>query len=601
MADDPYAVQAKRSAVCLSCHHKHLIGVPCPCFIFTESIAGRISREMAKHRANAKAKEDEDSETEDSDDSSTLSTDDDDDSDSEEEEVDFKEQMMSMLNKGINKAREAADAATIAAKKASVAAEKQAKKAMKEAKKAAKKAERLAKHKLKEAKGEHTVQLFKTPKWAEKNELKRCNCLDGVDNGDSRVYYPLNLPRFVTSLECPEGIRVRMEDPEFGWAEPQKVMNPAAEVLDFVFQYVGAKELAKVATVDRLWRERIDMQTHFIDMKQLANDYEHQVHSGRVESCLEFNGRLYTAGDKRVKVWNLETYECLAEAVRETAVINDIQVVNGALLVCASNGSIRQWSLTHNPKNIAYVAAYWEHRSWINDFIPSEPEPDDDGEMFCRFLYSVSDDRTVKVWDANKKVCLFSMDPPNRTCGTMRSVARSARHLYVGSSNGVIYVYPLKRECDREDRHGCSISEHGALPFCLQTELQHGKGIILQLECGGYRRQVKHLYSASTDGTFRVWSLPGKSGYEHECLRVIDAHAPGGALSCFCTTWAHLFTAGQDKVIRVWNLHTMELQKVLHPEELCKCMYAAENEVCSYLYTGHVDGKVIMWRLGAYV
>lgn len=68
----------------------------------------------------------------------------------------------------------------------------------------------------------------------------------------------------------------------------------------------------------------------------------------------------------QVRVWNVRTSEFEAVAVRDTANISAIAVVNAHLFVGATNGSIREWSLPHNVKNIEYRASMWEHNARIN-------------------------------------------------------------------------------------------------------------------------------------------------------------------------------------------------------------------------------------------
>jgi hypothetical protein len=87
-------------------------------------------------------------------------------------------------------------------------------------------------------------------------------------------------------------------------------------------------------------------------------------------------------------------------------------------------------------------------------------------------------------------VCLFSPHPPKKhthihthTCthtftyliqfthikkGTLRSVTVSDWFLFLGSSNGRIYVYPVLQQCRRTERHNCTIPP-GPPHFCLQV------------------------------------------------------------------------------------------------------------------------------------
>ena len=85
-------------------------------------------------------------------------------------------------------------------------------------------------------------------------------------------------------------------------------------------------------------------------------------------------------------------------------------------------------------------------------------------------LYTASDDRDVLIWDTVSRKRLGRIQPPNKTCGTMRKMAISDRHLFVGSSNGIIYIYPFEKTCERPDRHECSLAA-GPVRFCLQVRV----------------------------------------------------------------------------------------------------------------------------------
>jgi len=102
----------------------------------------------------------------------------------------------------------------------------------------------------------------------------------------------------------------------------------------------------------------------------------------------------------------------------------------------------------------------------------------------------------------------------------MRKLALSDRHLFVGSSNGIIYVYPFEKTCERPDRHECSLSS-GPKRFCLQTQLQHGERAITSLLVGGKNYAMLNLFSGSIDGTIAIFQLTA-DGYEFECVGIFD-------------------------------------------------------------------------------
>jgi len=63
--------------------------------------------------------------------------------------------------------------------------------------------------------------------------------------------------------------------------------------------------------------------------------------------------------------------------------------------------------------------------------------------------------------------------PIDRASGTLRSVAVSDQFLFLGSSNGKIFVYLTACACRRTARHLCVLPP-GPTPFCHQATLYHG-------------------------------------------------------------------------------------------------------------------------------
>jgi hypothetical protein len=191
---------------------------------------------------------------------------------------------------------------------------------------------------------------------------------------------------------------------------------------------------------------------------------------------------------------------------------------------------------------MTFAGLMGEHSGCINDVVPS---PASQGHCARHrllnhscFLYTCCDDRTVRVgagllcalieqwmilwassrsgrlrkgvddsvaalsccfppqvWDTVENQCVAVVDPPTRKCSTVRSVALSARHLFLGSSRGQIYVYTLERVCERTDIHICKQPDVGPQPFCLQTSLAHGDTLIRCLTTAGPSFSRKYLLS----------------------------------------------------------------------------------------------------------
>ena len=200
----------------------------------------------------------------------------------------------------------------------------------------------------------------------------------------------------------------------------------------------------------------------------------------------------------------------------------------------------------------------------------------------------------------------------------MRSMTLSDRHLFVGASNGLIYIYPFEKTCERPDRHECSLAT-GPKRFCLQHQMRHGTKPITCLKIGGKHHVMDKLFSGSLDGTIAVFQLEPE-GYEFECIAIFDQHK--AAITSIDCSWSHLYTGSDDDTIRVWCLTTYAIQRVLHTGTRVKCLYVDEahedeevsgaagvkkpdtenaEDPCGFLYCGLTNGYVQKWRIGQWM
>ena len=469
-------------------------------------------------------------------------------------------------------------------------------------------------------------EKLNTPRFVRNMGYIRCNCIRGVPSDEPKEYVA------VPEIRYAEGICIRQAYvKEVQW---KKLMPPSYEVLVLVDRFLDARSLAFCAMVSTEWRDISNEQPHYLDLKYMEVMANFEAHNGKIEDLFVYRDRIYTAGTKVVKVWGLtfdfnavqqydedglEKYSLLHTPVRDTAIITKIVKCNQSMYSTASNGAIREWILAHNIQNIKFTGAMWEHSAWINHFIPSLPTPGTCSmhgvvNHVC-LLYSSSDDRQVFVWDSVTRKRLGKIEPPNKTCGTMRGMALSERHLFVGSSNGIIYVYPYEKTCERPDRHECSL-QTGPTRFCLQHQLRHGEKPITALIASGRNHTIEKLFSGSQDGTIAIFQLE-PYGYFFECVNIFDQHT--AAITSLSCSWSHLYSGSDDETIRVWCLTTFSIQRVLNCGSRIKCLYLDEAKApteeelaaqiggeekeapCGYLYCGLTNGFVQKWRIGQWM
>ena len=465
------------------------------------------------------------------------------------------------------------------------------------------------------------AEKLNTPSFVTAIGYVRCNCFMGVPHDEPREYVPVPEIRFAGDVEIKAQY---VKERHF-----ERRLPPSAEVLRLFETFCDARTLARAAVVCKGWLTASNEQPHYLDLKYMEAVANFEAHDGKIEDLFCFRKRIYTAGTKVVKVWGLEfdfndvqqfdekgmeMYSLLHTPVRDTAIIGKIVRANQSLYSAASNGAIREWTLAHNIKNIKFSGAMWEHSAWVNHIMHSLPTPGTCSmhgvlNHIC-LLYTSSDDRSVLVWDSITRKRVAKIDPPNKNCGTMRNMSLSDRHMFIGSSNGIIYVYPYERTCERQDRHECHL-EAGPKRFCLQTQLRHGTKAITSLLVSGPDHSLQKLFSGSQDGTIAVFQLYSE-GYDFETIHVFDVHK--SAITGICCSWSHIYSASDDGTVRVWNIRTFDLQRTLNCGMRIKCIYVDEAEElpeaevaedkpppCGYLYCGLTNGYVQKWRIGTWM
>lgn len=449
-----------------------------------------------------------------------------------------------------------------------------------------------AKMTVKRMKGDAKRKLT-TPDWARKCQFRRCNCDYGVPNNDVN-FLPVPSQRFVGNIcintgECAE------------YPPWRKQLEVPVDVLRGVLPFLNARSIAHAARVCRMWSQEAPMQVHYHDMCQCEVVVERQAHDRAVQSVMQYRGKAFTSGDSRVNIWQMAdlSVELVHTCARDTSPVTCCFEAEAMLYTGSANGAVREWSLPHDIKKLTFRSSMWEHNSIIN------------GMAHWRMggkshLFTVADDRACRVWDLEMHRCIGILEPHDRLSATIRSVTCSDSMIFLGSSNGLIYVYLTETGCRRKDRHVCSLPE-GPVPYCLQTTLKHGDDIVSSLDVGGFHHSDDLLFSGSYDGSVWVRQIP-EDDLDFQIMHKFEAAHARAVTSVVCS-WAHLLTAGDDGALNIYNLYSLDwaqsLEKRLRVEGRIKCMHIADEEDIekdvAFLLAGTNRGQLLVIRLGAYV
>lgn len=208
-------------------------------------------------------------------------------------------------------------------------------------------------------------------------------------------------------------------------------------------------------------------------------------------------------------------------------------------------------------------------RMW-NPYVPSKPTgllrghtapifhlficPEDDR------IFSISTDKTVKVWDLHDHTCLLTVRPKaHKIRGDLAAIHynSASRGLAVATSEQIALL-PLKNRSSSKDM----ITTHKEPVMCLK-----------------YNKSFKHIVTASENSVVKVWDLEtGRSVFEFS-----QAHGDQ-AVTCmsFDSTERRLITGGRDGRLRIWNYNNghclRTLEKGSDVDEVADLTYLVLNK-----------------------
>ncbi|XP_044297485.1 WD repeat-containing protein on Y chromosome-like isoform X3 [Varanus komodoensis] len=174
-------------------------------------------------------------------------------------------------------------------------------------------------------------------------------------------------------------------------------------------------------------------------------------------------------------------------------------------------------------------------------------------------IFSMSTDNTVKIWDMEDQICLFTACSKNNGIKGEISACHyvsGTRSLCVATDTLAVLHLRLRSAPD---------------PYLVTS---HKKPVL----CCKFNKVFRHVVSCSEDSVVKVWDFDsGKHLFEF-----VDAHS-GSAITCltFDSTGRRLVTGGRDGCLKIWNynnghcLHTLKREDKW--DEVCDCTYVEIN------------------------
>ncbi|KAK7281859.1 hypothetical protein RIF29_10188 [Crotalaria pallida] len=200
-------------------------------------------------------------------------------------------------------------------------------------------------------------------------------------------------------------------------------------------------------------------------------------------------------------------------------------------------------------------------------------------------LYSVSWDRTIKIWRTSDFTCLESVNNAHDDAINAVEVSHDGG-VYTGSADKTIKVWAKGQG---EKKHSL-----------VETLKKHNSGI----NALALRSDERLLYSGACDRLILVWEK-GEGDGKMVAVGALRGHTK--SILCLCVVSDLVCSGSADKTIRIWKGFRREysclavLEGHLGP---IKCLTAAvdhcnssESEASFLLYSGSLDCDVKVWQI----
>nr|ODO02585.1 U3 small nucleolar RNA-associated protein 13 [Cryptococcus depauperatus CBS 7855] len=211
---------------------------------------------------------------------------------------------------------------------------------------------------------------------------------------------------------------------------------------------------------------------------------------------------------------------------------------------------------------------------------------------YARFLFTASQDRTIKMWDLSS-ISLNSLPSAPvhpRSMATLRAhekdinsldVAPNDKFLVSGSQDKLVKLYSVDFEPPKTPSSG---AEGGfkALGSCAG----HRRGVWTVK----FSRNDKVVASGGADRAIKLWSLD-----DFSCLKTFEGHTNSVLRVDFISYGQQLVSSSSDGLVKLWNIKDEECVKTLDNHEDKVWALAVSSDEAHLLSSG-ADSLINIWH-----
>lgn len=269
--------------------------------------------------------------------------------------------------------------------------------------------------------------------------------------------------------------------------------------------------------------------------------------------ALQFDNQKLISGslDKTIRVWNWRTGECINSYLAHAAGVIALNFVNNLLASGSMDTTVKVWNF--EDKSVFVLQG---HTDFVNAVRIDAPS---------RTLFSASDDRTVRLWDLD-------------TRQTIRT--------YEGHVGQVTQIILLPANLDIEEIETPKYEDLSTYTTSdVQSPNSTPQPIWHELWPTNRPKPPRYMLTGSLDSTVRLWEV-----FSGRCLRTLFGHVEG--IWALAGDSLRIVTGAEDRMVKVWDVRTGKCENTFTGNMgPITCIGLSDSRMC----TGSEDGEIRLY------
>ena len=229
------------------------------------------------------------------------------------------------------------------------------------------------------------IDELPTPVYVQRIKYIRCNCQIGVPM--SKEYEQVGRVILCGNIIIKQYDDIQNErfapPPKLLSKEEEEVLELARhavrskkqmEIIPLVLRFLRQGGCSAVPKVSTTWRDATELYQEYTDVRNMAPWQAFRPHKGEVHSLCLLKPRVFSGGDKRIVACDIYRGEFEAVVTRDSGDVTHLSISDrGELYAASTNGSVRTYSLNHNPRMIKIMKTMWDHSRAVSSVMMGVP------------------------------------------------------------------------------------------------------------------------------------------------------------------------------------------------------------------------------------